>query len=310
MTDYQVPFQKKSRAFEFRRVAREALKGKYWLAFGVFLLASVLSAFLSDGSVSFEMPKEQTVTELVELIQSGELRQAAEEAVRSVLGDAPILELILIATGISAIFSLALTVFVGAPTAVGYAKFNLELIDGDVHPISESLFSGFRTGYLRSVKVRVLLMLINFAISLLAVIPLAIACGTLDYSGSKTVILLALGIFAILSAVAVVLSLIIGYRYALCTYIMAEYPELSAIDVLKNSAMLMKGNKLRLFCLHFSFIGWLLLGVLACGLGALFVPPYMYAAEAAFYSEVSGREKAKSVEFPSLNLEDYFSEEK
>ena len=69
---------------------------------------------------------------------------------------------------------------------------------------------------------------------------------------------------------------------------------------------LMKGNKWRYFCLQFSFTGWLLLSCCTCGIGFLFVSPYMYAASTAFYNEVSGRDTAKEVEFPSLNPDDYF----
>ncbi len=307
--DYQVPFQKKSTAAEFRQTARGALTGKYWLALGVFLLASILAAFSSTVSFSIDTPDAQTISRFSELLQSGAYRTLAEEIVRFFFGSGSFVSILLFFTGISAILSVGLSLFVGAPTAVGYARFNLELLDREVHPISESLFSAFSKNYWTSVKVRVLITLINLALSIPPMIPVAIAVGLVMAKASGVLILLMLGIGMLLSIAFAIFSVIVNYRYALCTYILAEYPELSAIDVLKNSASLMRGNKFRMFCLQLSFIGWILLSILTCGIGMVFLSPYLYAADAAFYHEVSGRQTAKTVEFPSLNPEDYFSDD-
>jgi uncharacterized membrane protein len=53
---------------------------------------------------------------------------------------------------------------------------------------------------------------------------------------------------------------------------------------------MMHGNKWRLFCLELSFIGWGILCLLTCGIGFLWLSPYMFQAEAAMYHEISGRE--------------------
>lgn len=45
-------------------------------------------------------------------------------------------------------------------------------------------------------------------------------------------------------------------------YIMAEHPALTANEAITESRRIMDGNKWRLFCLDFSFIGWELLCVL------------------------------------------------
>jgi uncharacterized membrane protein len=46
---------------------------------------------------------------------------------------------------------------------------------------------------------------------------------------------------------------------------------------------MMDGNKFALFVLELSFLGWFLLGLLAFGVGILFVGPYVYATEAQLY---------------------------
>ena len=44
--------------------------------------------------------------------------------------------------------------------------------------------------------------------------------------------------------------------------------------------------------MRLSFIGWDILGILTLGIGFIFINPYRYAAEAAFYNEISGRAEA------------------
>lgn len=77
-----------------------------------------------------------------------------------------------------------------------------------------------------------------------------------------------------------------SYSYALVYYIKADHPEYSWRECLDESEKMMKGNRLKLFYLNCSFVGWMLLGSLACGIGALWVSPYMQASTAVFYEEL------------------------
>lgn len=77
-----------------------------------------------------------------------------------------------------------------------------------------------------------------------------------------------------------------SFSYAMAPYIKADHPEYTATQALDESRRIMKGNKWRLFCLSLSFIGWIIVGALACGIGTLWVAPYMSAAQAAFYEEI------------------------
>ena len=104
------------------------------------------------------------------------------------------------------------------------------------------------------------------------------------------------GLFVYLwSLLLVIPGIIASYRYAMMPYLMAEFPELSALDAMRESKRLMRGNKWRLFCLQLSFLGWLLLGCLTLGIGLLWVYPYQSAAEAAFYLEITGRRPSPRV---------------
>ena len=97
------------------------------------------------------------------------------------------------------------------------------------------------------------------------------------------------GLFVFLWMLLLIVPGIIAvFRYAMAPFIMAENPEMTASEALSASSDMMQGHKWELFCLRFSFIGWDLLSVATLGIGALFVTPYMNAAEAAFYREISG----------------------
>lgn len=72
--------------------------------------------------------------------------------------------------------------------------------------------------------------------------------------------------------------LIAYYRYSMAEHMLAEEPELSAFQALRESHRRMHGFKLRLLLLQISFIGWvLLLQLLISGLGSFFpASPLMF----------------------------------
>ncbi len=92
---------------------------------------------------------------------------------------------------------------------------------------------------------------------------------------------------ALWSLLLVIPGIVASFKYAMAPFIMAENPEMTASEAITASKQLMDGHKWELFCLNFSFIGWELLGALTFGIGTLFVTPYMNAAYAAFYRELT-----------------------
>lgn len=73
------------------------------------------------------------------------------------------------------------------------------------------------------------------------------------------------------------------YSYAMTKYILAEHPEMTAKEAIARSKAMMTGNRRRLFCMQFSFIGWEILCILTLGIGNLVLAPYEEAATAVFY---------------------------
>ena len=78
-----------------------------------------------------------------------------------------------------------------------------------------------------------------------------------------------------------------AYAYSMAPFIMAENPNMTAREALQASEELMYGHKMDLFILELSFIGWGLLSALTLGIGSLWLNPYMQAAHAAFYRNLS-----------------------
>lgn len=91
------------------------------------------------------------------------------------------------------------------------------------------------------------------------------------------------------SLLLIVPGIIASYRYRLAPYLMAENPNLGIREAVNMSKELMDGHKWRLFCLELSFIGWGILSALTCGIGDLWLNPYISAATAAFYVDRTGR---------------------
>ena len=101
------------------------------------------------------------------------------------------------------------------------------------------------------------------------------------------------------------LTIIMGpvkyYEYYLIPYILAENPKISKDNAFRISKELMMGNKLKLFKIHLSFIGWRLLSLITLGLlDTLFVNPYVGLVDAEFY--INLRHEFVRSRFPGYEL--------
>lgn len=251
-------------ASDFRQSARDALKGKWGIAIVTGLVASLLGATTYGnrvGGFSIDLPTDfetesgtdinistdfgtETVTSIQDFFNS------IEPGAWAIIGTVAA-----IAISIGLVIGIAYF-FLGSIVGVGYAKFNLNLIDAEKADLVDIF------GYFKHWNTAVLANLLRscyiFLWSLLCFIP----------------------------------GIIATYTYAMVPYIMADNPELSAREACERSKQIMDGNRMRLFCLDFSFIGWSLLCVMTCGLGYVVLTPYVQAAVADFYREISDTRKS------------------
>ena len=77
-----------------------------------------------------------------------------------------------------------------------------------------------------------------------------------------------------------------SYSYAMTPYILKDNPEMKNNAAIEESMRMMDGHKLELFILDLSFIGWALLSLLTCGIGFLWLVPYMNMARVNFYEDL------------------------
>ena len=116
--------------------------------------------------------------------------------------------------------------------------------------------------------------------------------GFRNYASSLALYLL-IAIFTFLWALLFLIPGIIkSYSYSMSYYILADDPDIPANEARKRSMELMRGNKWRLFCLDFSFIGWILLSILTLGILFFWILPYIQTAHAEFYQDLLAREYA------------------
>ena len=150
---------------------------------------------------------------------------------------------------------------------IGLASASLSVLRaGDARV--EYLFDGFKGNLTNALVASVLYNLFIFLWSLLFVIP----------------------------------GIVKTYSYAMTFYILRDNPNMSANDAITASRKMMDGNKFRLFCLHFSFIGWIILSAFTFGILMLWVAPYMQTAQAAFYEDLCAKQTAEPASA------DYFGE--
>lgn len=262
-------------AEDFRRIAREALRGRWPVAVLTGFVAALIGASRYGGSGGRSNRIQVSEGELNGFLQSQLWRQIM-----------PLVVAILVFLVVWTI----VTFVIGGAGKLGYAKFNLNLVDGreakfsDLFSQFDRLWAGFCMQFLRTLYL--------FLWTLLFVIP----------------------------------GIIKEYSYAMSDYILAEHPEMSANEAITESRRIMDGNKWRLFCLGFSFIGWdllcalptlvmaffvtgralrggagvsALLWIIPLGIplsaGRLFLRPYREAAWAAFYRDVSGTGKERPI---------------
>ena len=236
-------------AADFRKVARKALTGKWGIAVIAGMIAVLLGAVDAAGQrlkLNVDISNADVVLEY-----GNQIILSTREGFHPEWG-------VMVAGAGTYIAMLAIVLAIvywilGSIIDVGYARFNLELVDGNEAKI-ENLFQYF--SHWQTVVVAGLLQkLYVFLWSLLFLIP----------------------------------GIIASYSYAMTSYILAENPEMTASEAIAKSKEMMLGNRFRLFCLHLSFIGWSFLCIFTLGIGNLWLTPYKQAATAAFYREISVR---------------------
>lgn len=188
------------------------------------------------------------------LKQNSELRAEARVALTDKWVMAAVATLVMGAVSAAASYIPVVgMILVSLPVMYGYAIVMLNVFRGDEVNIG-GLFDGF-SDFGRIVGTKLLQAIYTFLWMLLLIIP-----GIIKF-----------------------------YSYAMTDYILKDHPELSNNAAIEKSMAMMDGNKMKLFLLDLSFIGWAILCLFTLGIGYFFLQPYVQAAHAAFYEDLKAQ---------------------
>ena len=270
-------------AADFRADAREALRGRWPIAILTGFVASLIGANIATGGGGSSNSNNDSSGAVIRDFQATEFWLQYRTLVITAI--------------VILVIWVIITIVIGGAGKLGYATFNLKLVDNKDVALAD-LFSQFhRLG--DGFCMNFLMGLYTLLWTLLFIIP----------------------------------GLIKTYSYAMTPYILAENPGMTATDAITESRRIMDGNKWRLFCLGFSFIGWgllcaaptlialfivsrmaietqnlaVLLWIIPASIpsfiGSLFLNPYQEAAWAAFYRDISGTTVSPDPALPESNMD-------
>jgi uncharacterized membrane protein len=111
--------------------------------------------------------------------------------------------------------------------------------------------------------------------------------GFKDFIRVFTAYLLMVIFVALWMLLLVIPGIVAALSYSMIFYLLADNPDLSAMDAIRKSKELMKGHKGELFMLLLSFTGWFLLSLLTLGIGLLWLAPYVNTSMALFYQRLA-----------------------
>ena len=180
-----------------------------------------------------------------------------------------------IAIGLAISFILVL---LGTILNVGQCSFYLNVACGQKYEFS-NLFTGFKVHPDKIIITQVI-------IQLLTALPLLPAIGVMWYSFKAYNIIVVFLIGCILLIIGAGLSWWIYLRYSQVYYLLLDFPDYSAKELLKMSWRLMKGHCGRLLYIQVSFLPLMLAGLVSLGVGFLLIKPYQYMTYTLFYLDL------------------------
>lgn len=181
-----------------------------------------------------------------------------------------------------------ISLFISGPFMLGLATFFLALTRGEEHDFN-MLFSGF-SRFWQAVLTNLLMSIFLGLLAMLFVVPavvLAIFVGAGGRLAGNEVLFFAVGIPLLIPLM--IPMIMASYAFAMTFYILADNTEVSAYDAIMRSVKMMRGMKWKLFCLGLRFLGWMILALFTCGIGFLWLAPYITTTMARFYDDVKGR---------------------
>lgn len=298
---------------DLKREAKQHLRGRYWSAFAVALIIGLIGGGTgTQFTFNFDADDFNWFGN-GSLPGSGDIQNRIQEFLNSI--NPALIALFVTGTLLAVLFAFAFSIFVSSVIEAGGFRWFSRSREMAAPPSVGFMFSLFRSGnYLPTVAAqfwRYLFLFLwglipgAFAIvgAIVLFVPIAVSAANnrggvsgLNALWPALVIVYILGV--LLFSIFVINR---QYAYRMVPWILGDNPAIGRRRALRLSIEMTRGHKLEMFVLDLSFIGWFLLGVLACVIGTLFVMPYYIAAQA----ELFDRLRALAVEKNIARMEDF-----
>lgn len=259
--------------YELKYRAKDMLKKCFWSAVVVCLISAFLSGEFSSGQSSNPVTIRNNYNTISNRTYDAFDGDVSFNSIESGIET-------LVYSGVAAFFigigviillvGMAVAIFIGAPIEIGSKRFFM--CNREQEARIGMIGYGFQSGRtMRIVGIMLMRSIKTFLWSLLLVIP----------------------------------GIIKSYEYRMVPYILAENSEMEMSKVFYLSKSMMMGNKWDAFVLDLSFILWMMLGGITCGLANIFyVNPYIAATNAELYAvlreDIIRRGVANSYELPGF----------
>ena len=175
------------------------------------------------------------------------------------------------------IISFIIVLF-GTILSVGQCSFYLNIACGQKYQFSD-LFSGFKIHPDKTI-------LTQFIIQLLTALPLvpAIIAMVIAVYAEDLIFTFLLGCFLLILGCGI--SWWLSLKFSQVYYLLLDFPDYSAKELLKMSWRVMKGHTGRLLYIQVSFLPLMLAGLFTLGIGFLFILPYQHMTYTIFYLDL------------------------
>ena len=177
----------------------------------------------------------------------------------------------------SEIVTFILTAFLQV-LQMGVCLFYLKISCGQPASVID-LFFGFRNNRNQALVISLIYSTVSYLCNLPAIIYTYTTAPLNNF------------IFFLLAISGTLLSNFILIPLCQSYYILLDFPNFSAKQAMRYSIKIMKGNFIRYILFNFSFLPLILISFLCCGVGLLWVLPYMNASLAAFYLDLAKQQQ-------------------
>ena len=187
---------------------------------------------------------------------------------------------------INQFISLIVSILLGLLVS-GKAYLYMNLVYSQTISASD-IFFGLKQHPEKAVAIQALFVIVDFLVSL----PAALLLFFSGYNPSMNAYIA----ITVALIFGIAINIYVSLTYSQAFFLLHDFPDRSAKELLLTSRNLMNGNRLKLLYVNISFIPLYVLGVISLFIPLLWISVYRYATIAAFYQDLIAKAGNTSAE--------------